>query len=169
MQRMIGELLDFTRNRPETGIPIQRKTVDFAELAATSVAETELAHPGTTVALSVEGSCVGAWDADRLAQVCSNLIGNAIEHSLPNTPVRIALRGTADSVSLTVTNLGTPIPESVRATMFEPFRRGNAAQAGGGVGLGLHIVQQIVDAHQGSVGVQSDESGTHFRVELPKR
>ena len=169
MQRMIGELLDFTRNRPETGIPIQRKATDFSELAATSVAEIELAHPGTTIALSVEGPCTGDWDADRLAQVCSNLIGNAIEHSLPDASVSVALRGTSDSVSLTVTNLGAPIPESVRATMFEPFRRGNARQTGGGVGLGLHIVRQIVDAHQGSVGVESDESGTHFTVNLPKQ
>ncbi len=169
MQRMIGELLDFTRNRPETGIPIQRTTTDFAELAATSVAEIELAHPGTSVRLAVEGACTGEWDADRLTQLCSNLIGNAIEHSLPDAAVAVALRGTYEAVSLTVTNLGVPIPESVRATMFEPFRRGNARQAGGGVGLGLHIVRQIVDAHRGSVGVESDESGTHFTVSLPKR
>jgi two-component system sensor histidine kinase/response regulator len=168
MQRMIGELLDFTRNRPETGIPIQRTSTDFAELAATSVAEIELAQPGTSVTLSVEGPCTGNWDADRLAQVCSNLIGNAIEHSFPNAPVTVSLRGSAAAVSLEVTNLGPPIPDLVRATMFEPFRRGSGRQSKGGVGLGLHIVSQIVLAHQGSVGVESNESGTHFTVNLPK-
>jgi signal transduction histidine kinase len=169
MQRMIDELLDFTRNRPETGIPIQRKMTDFAEVAAASVAEIGLSHPDTSVTLSVEGACAGNWDADRLAQVCSNLIGNAIEHSFPNAPVGVALRGSSETVSLTVTNLGTPIPETVRATMFEPFRRGNSRQSSGGVGLGLHIVRQIVAAHGGTVGVESDESGTHFTVNLPKQ
>ena len=168
MKRMIGELLDFTRNRPETGIPIQRKSVDFSELARTSVDEIGLAHPDVSVNLSIEGSCVGNWDADRLAQVCSNLIGNAIEHSPPNTPVTVALRGSSDAVALRVTNIGPPIPDSVRSTLFEPFRRGSARQSTGGVGLGLHIVSQIVSAHDGTVDVESSELGTHFTVNVPK-
>ena len=168
MKRMIGELLDFTRNRPETGIPIQRKSVDFSELARTSVEEIGLARPDVSVNLSIEGSCVGNWDADRLAQVCSNLIGNAIEHSSPNTPVTVALRGSSDAVALRVTNIGPPIPDSVRSTLFEPFRRGGARQSTGGVGLGLHIVSQIVSAHDGTVDVESSELGTHFTVNVPK-
>jgi signal transduction histidine kinase len=169
MKRMIAELLDFTRNRPETGIPIQRRSVDFSELARTSVDEISIAHPDNSVKLSIEGSCVGNWDADRVAQVCSNLIGNAIEHSSPDTPVTVFLRGSPDTVSLRVTNLGPPISEDVRATLFEPFRRGgHARKSAGGVGLGLHIVSQIVGAHGGTVAVDSNELGTHFTVTLPK-
>ena len=129
MKRMIGELLDFTRNRPETGIPIQRKSVDFSELARISVDEIGLARPDVSVNLSIEGSCVGNWDADRLAQVCSNLIGNAIEHGSPNTPVTVALRGSSDAVALRVTNIGPPIPDSVPAprcsSLFVEAAQGN--------------------------------------------
>jgi signal transduction histidine kinase len=168
MQRMIDELLDFTSNRPETGLPIRRESVDFSELLAASIAEIGAAHPQVSVELSVEGACVGNWDADRLAQVSSNLIENAIEHSLAGAPVTVSLRGSSESVSLEVKNLGTPIPDSLRATMFEPFRRGAERQSKGGVGLGLHIVSLIVGAHAGTVGVESDALGTRFTVELPK-
>ncbi|HVR18054.1 MAG TPA: hybrid sensor histidine kinase/response regulator, partial [Polyangiaceae bacterium] len=168
MTRMIAELLDFTRNRPETGIPIQRKSVDFSELARTSIDEIAIAHPDISVDLSVEGRCVGNWDADRLAQICSNLFGNAIEHRSPNTPVAVSLRASPHAVSLRVSNIGPAISDSVRATLFEPFRRGDAKRSTGGVGLGLHIVSQIVSAHDGTVGVESNELGTHFTVNLPK-
>jgi len=166
MRRMIVELLDFTRNRPETGMPLERRRVDLADLAATSVEEMRVAYSTENLRLTVEGPCVGSWDADRLAQICSNLVGNAIEHRLANTPVSIALRGTDSEVLLTVSNQGEPIPEAVRATLFAPFRRG-AGRPAGGVGLGLHIVSQIVLSHDGRLWVESDEGGTHFNVSLP--
>ena len=168
MKRMIGELLDFTRNRPETGMPLVLRSVDFAHLATTSVEEIRIAYPQATLDLSIEGLCIGNWDQDRLAQVCSNLIGNAIEHSFENTPVIVSLEGTKSHVLLKVSNQGPSIPEDVHAALFEPFRRGLGKRASGGVGLGLHIVSQIVVAHAGRVWVASDDLGTHFNVSLPK-
>lgn len=168
MTRMIGELLDFTRNRPETGMPLVLKSVDFAQLATTSVEEIRIAHPEATLQLSIEGLCIGNWDQDRLAQVCSNLIGNAIEHGFEKTPVTVTLEGSESQVLLKVSNQGASIPEDVHAALFEPFRRGLGKPARGGVGLGLHIVSQIVVAHAGKVWVVSDNLGTHFNVSLPK-
>jgi signal transduction histidine kinase len=168
MKRMIGELLDFTRNRPETGMPLEREQMDFAELAVTIVGEVRVAHPEINLELSIDGPCVGSWDADRLAQICSNLIDNAIEHTTENATVSVALAGDEAGILLKVTNRGSPIPASVRAILFEPFRRGVGKKAPGGVGLGLHIVSQIVSSHDGKVWVTSDDLGTHFMVSLPK-
>jgi signal transduction histidine kinase len=168
MKRMIGELLDFTRNRPETGMPLERKQMDFAELAMTVVGEVRVAHPEINVELSVAGPCIGSWDSDRLAQICSNPIGNAIEHTTKDATILVSLSGDDADVLLKVTNRGEPIPASVRATLFEPFRRGAGNRAPGGVGLGLHIVSQIVGSHDGKVWVTSDDLGTHFNVSLPK-
>jgi len=167
MKRMIAELLDFTRNRPETGMPLERRQVDFAALAASSVEEMRMAHSSESLLLTVDGPCVGNWDSDRLAQICSNLVGNAIEHRLADTPVLISLRGTETEVVLTVSNQGTPIPDALRATIFAPFRRGHGARPAGGVGLGLHIVSQIVQSHDGKLWLESDEAGTLFGVSLP--
>lgn len=169
MRRMIGELLDFTRNRPDTGIPMQGAPTDFAELLSASVAEIRVAYPEASVQLSLRGPCSGHWDPDRLAQVCSNLIGNAIEHSVAGTPVEVSLDGDgAEAVTLRVSNRGSAIPPEVLANIFEPFRRGAGKRSRGGVGLGLHIVSQIVSSHGGQIDVQSDEEGTHFRVKLPR-
>jgi signal transduction histidine kinase len=165
MKRMIEELLDFTRNRPGSGIPLNRASTDFAELLRISTEEIQLAHPEASLRLTTSGDCVGHWDADRLAQVCSNLIGNAIEHG--TREVAIELRSEVDSVVFSVTNQGAPIPEAAIATLFHPFRRGQK-RAKGGVGLGLHIVSQIALLHGGTIDAVSDASGTHFVVKLPK-
>jgi signal transduction histidine kinase len=169
MSRMITELLDFARSRPETGMPIERRHMDFEPVARTVLDEMQTGHPGRTFDFTVKGSCVGYWDRDRLAQVCSNLIGNAIEHGLDAaSPIEIRLERRGDEVQLTVSNRGKPIPSALLPTLFEPFRRGlEPSRATGGVGLGLHIVSEIVRAHGGSITARSDEGATVFVVTLP--
>ncbi|RYZ07628.1 MAG: hybrid sensor histidine kinase/response regulator [Myxococcales bacterium] len=168
MKRMIGELLDFTRNRPDTGLPLDRRPVDFAAVASAVVEEIQVANPQVDLHLSIDGNCEGTWDSDRLAQVCSNLIGNGIEHRIPETPVSVMLHGSKSEVLLVVSNRSEPIPESALGALFAPFRRGVGKASTGGLGLGLHIVSQIVTAHGGTVSAGSDQHGTHFRVTLPK-
>jgi two-component system, sensor histidine kinase and response regulator len=102
--------------------------------------------------------------------VASNLIGNAIKHGDPRGPVLVHLDGTdRDSILFSVTNDGV-IPAERHAGLFDPFKDGQ--QRVGwfeGLGLGLYIVQQIVTAHSGSIGVRSDENRrTTFRVQLPR-
>jgi signal transduction histidine kinase len=169
MTRMIGELLDFTRNRPESGISIQREWADLAAIARASVDEIEAAHPEHPLSLSVDGPCLGYWDRDRLTQICSNLIGNAIEHSAPQSPVNVHVAGTRSDVELRVSNQGQAIPDDVLATLFQPFRRGrDSKRSTRGVGLGLHIVHQIVTAHGGTISVRSADQETQFVVHLPR-
>jgi signal transduction histidine kinase len=149
-------------------MPIARQPADLAQIVRTALEELRLARPEQVINLNAGENCQGLWDADRLAQVCSNLIGNAIEHGAPGSPIDVRVHCSEAEIELTVSNRGPAIPPEVLATIFKPFRRGpEARRTSGGVGLGLYIVEQIVRAHGGRCSAQSDASGTHFRVQLP--
>lgn len=168
MRRMIAELLDFTRIRPETGMPIQRVTTDLAATALGIIEEMRASHAGRHFDCQATGDCVGDWDPDRLAQVCTNLVCNALEHGDASAPVVVALDGSnAGFVAVSVSNVGKPIPPDVLSQLFLPFRRATSSVRGG-VGLGLYIVEQIVAAHGGSIEAFSDAAATRFVVRLPR-
>jgi two-component system sensor histidine kinase/response regulator len=168
MKRMIEELLDFTRSRPETGMPVQRQPTDLAHVARTVVDEMGPGWPSREIRLASGGSCTGLWDPDRLAQVCSNLIGNALEHSISSSPIDVQVTASGSIAELSVSNAGAAIPPEVLATLFEPYRQGQGVKPSSqGVGLGLYIVDQIVRAHGGTVSAQSTSARTQFKVALP--
>lgn len=170
MQRMIAELLDFARSRPESGIPIETQLIDLTAVARTAIEEIQLMNPARPVELEVHGDCRGEWDPDRVAQICSNLLCNALEHATPDSQVEVRLVASDDDVELCVSNRGPAIPEEVLTTLFQPYRRGHAVRSSsGGVGLGLHIVQQIALAHGGTVVARSDGERTRFVVALPRK
>ncbi len=166
--RLIRDLLDFTQARVG-GIPIQPKARDFHELARQVVEEVQLAHPERRITFEAAGEAQGAWDGDRIAQVITNLVGNAVQHSPAESAVRVSSRGEAGSVVLAVHNEGPPIPAETLPRLFEPFRRGTEGGAAGSVGLGLFISRRIVEAHGGTLEVRSVEGeGTTFTVRLPR-
>jgi signal transduction histidine kinase len=168
MVRMVTQLLDVTRIRPAAGMPIQQAPCDLSKIVSSTVDEMRIAYPKSRLHLSAETSIIGHWDADRLSQVCSNLIGNAIEHGSASMPIEIAVHRLNDEAQLSVVNRGDAIDPATLASLFQPFRRTRELnRATGGVGLGLHIVDQIVRAHGGSVEVQSDGRLTRFVVRLP--
>jgi len=147
MARMIADLLDFERSR-EGAIPISRTNIALRDVVTQVVEEIEVSSPTRVIELTVQGEGEGAWDADRLAQIVSNLVGNALQHSPPDTAVIVCLREAADTVALEVSNVHkSPISEDDLKHIFEPFRRGKEST---GLGLGLYIVQQIanVNGHQ---------------------
>jgi two-component system sensor histidine kinase/response regulator len=168
MSRLIDDMLDLTRARLAGGIPLRRERTDFGAVVHRVVQEHQSAAPDSRIEVLCEGELTGDWDGDRLAQVASNLIGNALHHGEPGTPVHLRLDGShPDVVVLSVANTGTIAPDLL-PHIFDPFRGGHqTAGRNHGVGLGLFIVQQIVLAHQGSVVVQSEET-TVFRVKLPR-
>ncbi|HYO59603.1 ATP-binding protein [Archangium sp.] len=164
--RLIRDLLDSTQARVG-GIPVEPRPLDFHELVRHVVEEVQLAHPERHIFFQPGGDAHGAWDADRMAQVITNLVGNAVQHSPAGTPVRVSSRGEDGEVLLEVHNEGPPIPAEVLPTLFEPFRRGRSAGGGavGSVGLGLFISRQLVEAHGGSIEVRSTQGeGTTFTV-----
>jgi signal transduction histidine kinase len=168
MDRMITELLDFTRNRPESGMPVQKRSTDFEEVARAIMDEMRPAHPDHRFELHVAGACRGHWDPDRLAQIVTNLLSNAVEHGAPRCTVNVHLRNDGDAVELRVSNRGPVMSPEAMATAFHPFRRGlESAGSNRGVGLGLYIVHQIAAAHGGAASVKAENEETHFVVRLP--
>nr|QDA77040.1 PAS/PAC sensor signal transduction histidine kinase [Jahnella sp. MSr9139] len=172
MEGLIYQLLDFTRARSGGGMPIDRRPANLHEICRVVVEEIETANPGRRVALGAVGDGAGAWDPDRLGQVASNLVGNAVTYSPLDSPVEVRVEGAGDRVILSVHNQGPPIPPDVLPTLFDPFRRGRHArsgQASAGLGLGLYITDQIVRAHGGAIEVRSEAgAGTTFTVTLPR-
>ena len=168
--RMIRDLLDFTQARLGGGIPVEVKPLELHEHAAQVVEELHHTHPERDVRLSREGDTRGEWDPDRLAQVVSNLVGNALKYSPPGTAVTLRTRGEDTGVVLEVHNWGEPIAPERLPHLFKPLSRGTRADVQTrSIGLGLYIVDHIVRAHGGSVRVESSAAeGTTFTVRLPR-
>jgi two-component system sensor histidine kinase/response regulator len=171
MTRMIDDMFDLARARLAGGIPLKLTHADLAEPVHRVVREYAIAFPARRIDLQQDGDLTGEWDADRLAQVASNLIGNALQHGEADRPVQVQLDGTgAESVVLSVINVGR-IPADVLPHLFEPFQGGKRQPGQNqGLGLGLYIVQQIVQGHQGNVDVQSGNGEhTRFKVSVPRK
>jgi signal transduction histidine kinase len=169
MARMIEQLLDFTQIRVGGGLALQPTRLDLEEVCCRVKDELEAANPDRSIVVEVTGDLAGDWDHDRLLQVFSNLVGNAIHHGGPGVPVSIRCDGTDRAfVSVQVHNDGV-VPSEVLPVLFEPFRGNARYQRTRGLGLGLFITQQIVSAHGASINVVSDPAtGTTFHLRLPR-
>ncbi|NPC72548.1 GAF domain-containing sensor histidine kinase [Corallococcus exiguus] len=168
--RLIRDLLDFTHVRTGMALPVKPQPMNLHELAEQVVDEVRLTAPGRSLDLVCEGCGRGNWDPDRIAQVMTNLLTNAVQYSGADALIRVEARGDEREVVLAVTNPGTPIPPALLPVLFEPMTRGTTeGSEHRSVGLGLFIVNQIVRAHGGAVDVVStEEAGTTFRVHLPR-
>ncbi|HEY1553308.1 MAG TPA: ATP-binding protein, partial [Kofleriaceae bacterium] len=169
MARMITQLLDLTRVRVASGLTLQPRPLDLGELCQLVIDELCQGNPEARVELAMTGSLHGNWDGDRLAQVVSNLVGNAIEHGDARAAVQVQLDGRDRIVSMSIANRGAIAPE-VMATLFEPFRGSRQrVEKTRGLGLGLYISKEIIVAHRGTLDVRSSQDdGTCFEIELPK-
>jgi signal transduction histidine kinase len=177
MSRMMADLLDFTGAGLGGGLPLTPEPTDLARICDEVVRETRAAHPDCTVDYHAAGNLSGKWDAARLRQVVSNLLGNAVQHGAEACTVRIDVRGNAagaGDVTLTVHNGGSPIPPAAMSTIFDPLVRVTSPEVQrrrrpGSIGLGLFIVREIVTAHGGTITVTSTAAeGTAFTVHLPR-
>jgi signal transduction histidine kinase len=173
IQRMVHDLLDYTRVRMGQGLPLTVRPTDLADVCRLVAEEAELLQPDVAVQVRTDGEHArGEWDPDRAYQAVSNLVANAVRHAAPGTPVTIGVRGGANDVELSVHNSGEPIEPELLSRLFAPFERGSASGGGigAGLGLGLYIVKEIAAGHGGEVRVRSEQGeGTTFTIVWPRR
>lgn len=171
MSRMIDQILDFTRLRLGGEIPLVRERVDLDEVVRGVADELHTVDGTRDLSVSTVGWTCGEWDRDRLAQMLSNLLGNAYQHATPGTGIELAIDGTgAGGVTVEIRSSGTIDPERL-TDLFEPLRARTRQRNRGssGLGLGLYICRQIALAHGGSIRAESEGGTTRFVVHLPRR
>jgi PAS domain S-box-containing protein len=170
MMRLVEQLLDFARVRLGQSLPLTPRPTDLLPLVRHAIDELEGACETARVRVERVGDTAGVWDLDRLGQVFSNLIGNALQHGAGDE-VHIVVDGSErNTVRFRIRNSGT-IPPALLPKLFEPLGRADRArESSRGLGLGLFIAQQIATAHGGRLEVQSNQSeGTTFTLVLPRR
>jgi signal transduction histidine kinase len=174
MARMTGDLLDFTGAGLGAKMPLSPAAMDLGSLCREVVDEMRAAYPTRTLRFQPHGDLTGEWDAARLRQVVSNLLGNAVQHGAGTGPVELSVSAEGSHILLSVRNEGPPIPRDALATIFDPLVRGSSPELQkqrrpGSIGLGLYIAREVVTAHGGSIDVKSSkEAGTVFTVRLPR-
>jgi signal transduction histidine kinase len=171
MVKMGERLLLYSQAQFGGGLSLEKEFTDLEQICCDAIGDVQGSHPDCQIRFEVEGDCRGLWDGTRLAEVASNLVGNAVKHGEPGQPIHVVARGEGEQVTLRVHNLGPPIPTELIPTIFEPFHHSQEQPGSGedGFGLGLYIVKEIVAAHGGTVDVSSSaETGTTFIVRLPR-
>ncbi|MHC8333916.1 ATP-binding protein [Pseudomonas sp. LB3P25] len=171
--QMVNDLLDLARCNLGTGIPVRPENTDLTSVCKSVVDELTVAHPKAHIVFNNTGTVTGHYDPSRMAQVFSNLIGNAVRHGNSQHPVNVTLSGDGTSARFCVQNYGEPIPPSALPSLFDPegrYSRYSEEEPGAssGLGLGLFIASQIVEGHGGKIEVESTlEKGTIFSMAIP--
>ncbi len=175
MNRLITDLLEYTRTRLGAGIPIDRTACDLGPVCEASLEDIRAGNPDQQFVQQMSGDLNLQADAARMQQALSNLLSNAVQHGSRLSPVTLTADGETDAIILKVRNSGDPIPLDALQAIFEPLVR--APNAGSemhersktSLGLGLFIVREVVLAHGGSITAESSiAAGTVFTIRLPR-
>jgi len=177
MDAIVRDLLDFSTTHLGEGIPIDPRTVDLLEICQHTIDEAKTFHPDRHFELKAAGDFLGAWDGQRLGQAFSNLISNAIQHSTPESTIRVSISGSINEVIYEVQNEAEVFSQTKLRTLFDPIKRFAIRPASERVGvrmqnlgLGLYVVKEIVNAHDGTISVTSNkDDGVTFTVRLPRQ
>jgi signal transduction histidine kinase/DNA-binding NarL/FixJ family response regulator len=168
LAHLVANLLDVSRLTARR-LTLERSSVDLAATAR-DVADQlapELARAGCSVRLEAPAPVVGHWDPLRVAQVVTNLLSNAYKYGA-GKPIDVSVEAREERARLTVRDHGIGIPLDDQERIFERFERAVSASNYGGLGLGLYITRQVVEAHGGTIAVHSaPAAGATFVVELP--
>jgi len=175
MGSMIRDLLEYTRTRLGRAIPISPQAVSMGHICNLALDEMRAAYPERAFRLETSGNLDGRFDGERLQQVLSNLLNNAVRHGDRNQPITLSARGATDKITVQVRNYGRPIPPDQLQVIFNPLVQIPSAlvEDDGGpstsLGLGLYIAHEIVAMHGGTIVAESSaEDGTVFSARLPR-
>lgn len=176
MNHLIRDLLDFTGTRLGAKMAVLPNAMGLRPLCHEVLSEMRAIHPTRTFIFSsaCEDEIAGEWDAKRLRQLISNLLGNAVQHGFTTTPITITASSEDTRVLLAFHNFGKCIPEEQANVIFEPMKRHQPANSqehsspAGSIGLGLYIAREVAKAHGGTITVTSAGEETIFTVQLPR-
>ena len=172
MNRLVADLLEFTRTRFGDAIPIVAADMDAARMIEDVASEVRASSPTSVITVRSTGDTRGHWDCERLTQAIINLVSNGVHHGTKGAPIEIEADGSTDELRISVRNQGPPIAADQIEGLFEGMKALGVPQGHDRrhLGLGLFIVDKIVRAHRGSIDVQSStERGTVFTMHLPRR
>jgi len=167
MTSLINDVLDFTRVRLGDGFTLNMDSSNLAARLDFVVAEIAAVHDTRTINASIEIDQPVACDQDRMAQLLSNLLSNAVAYGDPDHEIAVRAATREGNFTLSVSNSGTPIPPEQLETLFKPFMRGGLKHGHGGLGLGLYIASEIARAHGGRLEATSGHQGTTFSFVMP--
>jgi signal transduction histidine kinase len=169
LTQLVDQLLDVSR-LIEGRMELQPEPVDLGAVVKESVEllRDSAVRAGSPVSVRAEDGVVGRWDRVRVGQVITNLLSNAIKFG-GGHPIEVAVEADARDAHLRVTDTGEGIPPDAQARIFDRFERATSVRHHPGLGLGLWICKQIVEASRGAISVHSQVGkGTTFRVDLPR-
>lgn len=171
---LVSDLIDDVRARSGNGLPVIIHDIDLEDLIEKTVTEIQIVHPLQKISVWAEGNLKGSGDKARLGQVLSHLILNAIQHGQTSTLIEVAAKGEEEEIIISVHNYGVPIPPAIIPDIFEAMTQGSdyqrPASATSSLGMGLFIVREIVEAHDGEIDVTSTEdAGTTFTLHIPRK
>jgi two-component system, OmpR family, sensor kinase len=169
MARLVEDLLNLAKL--DEGRPLERRDVDLAALVNDAARDAAAVDPGRVITADAARPVVVHGDEDRLRQVIANVVGNAIVHTPPGTPIELRVVADDGTACIAVTDHGPGMPPEVAAKVTQRFYRADPSRARnrGGSGLGMSIADAAVSAHGGSIGVDSVVGlGTTVTVTLPR-
>ncbi len=167
MSALVDDVMDFTRGRMGSGIRLQLRRHDDVHLTLEQVVdEMRGMHPERAITAAIPPLLCLHCDPERLAQLLSNLLANALVHGSAGAPVQVEARHDDGKFVLTVSNEGAELPQDVIDQLFKPYWRAASRPGSEGLGLGLYIVDQIARAHGGRIDVASSAGRTSFTLTL---
>ncbi|RKS42821.1 hypothetical protein BC962_3108 [Gillisia mitskevichiae] len=171
MQGLIDNLLDFAKGHLGDGIILELSEDNKALKKALNQVITEIRtiDPDRIIQLNINLKDSVICDHNRICQLYSNLLGNAIKHGTSNKPIITEVSSINGQFNLMVSNSGDRIPEDKMISLFKPFFTTNSANNKSGLGLGLYISSEIAKAHGGNMNVKSIEDNTKFTFSMPNK
>jgi signal transduction histidine kinase len=167
MSVLIDNVLDFARGRLGSGLALKRSVQSLEPALNQVIAELRAISPESRIEATFNLTQPVDCDGGRIAQLFSNLLGNAITHGTAARPIRVDATTQGGEFELSVANSGEPIPPEAMDRLFQPFYRVSAQDSQQGLGLGLYIASEIARAHGGTINVTSSPEETRFTFRMP--